>query len=157
MDKDTKIADLKGRKEMKPQMAKSQGENTFKGKLIVLIDSNSGSAAEIFARFVQIEQRGVVIGDQSAGAVMQSRGVPMQMGADTIVPYGMNLTNADVITTDGQSLEHIGVTPNLVVLLTGADLATQSDTVLSGALKFFGEIVTPEQAGKLFPFKWEVD
>lgn len=155
VDKDTKIADLKGRKEMKPQMAKTKGKNVFRGKLIILVDANSGSASEIFARFVQIEQRGVVMGDRSAGAVMQSRGVPMELGADTIVPYGMNMTHADVIMTDGKSLEHIGVTPQLEILLTGADLAAQRDTVLSEALKLLGQTVTPEQAGKFFPYKWE--
>ncbi|MDQ3321112.1 MAG: S41 family peptidase [Acidobacteriota bacterium] len=123
VDKDTKIADLKGRKAMKPQTAKTRGKDVFNGKLIVLIDANSGSAAEIFARFVQIEQRGVVIGDQSAGAVMQSVSVPMQMGGDSIVAYGMSLTNADVIMTDGKSLEHIGVTPQLALKPVGADIA----------------------------------
>jgi C-terminal processing protease CtpA/Prc len=155
VDKDTKIADLKGRKELKPQMAKSKGQSAYKGKLIVLVDANSGSASEIFARFVQIEQRGIVVGDQSAGAVMQSRGVPMELGADSIVPYGMNMTHADVIMTDGKSLEHTGVTPQLEILLTGADLAAQRDTVLAEALKLLGQTVTPEQAGKLFPYKWE--
>ncbi len=157
VDKDTKIADLKGRKEMKPQMAKSKGKNVYRGKLIVLVDANSGSASEIFARFIQIEQRGVVIGDQSAGAVMQSRGVPMEMGVDSIVPYGMNMTNADVIMADGKSLENTGVTPQLQILLTGADIAAQRDTVLAGAFQLFGEMVTPEQAGKFFPYKWEED
>ncbi len=103
-------------------MAKFKGKNVFRGKLTVLVDANSGSASEIFARFVQIEQRGVVIGDQSAGAVMQSRGVAMEMGVESIVPYGMNMTNADVIMTDGKSLEHLGVTPQLEILLTGADI-----------------------------------
>lgn len=155
VDKDTRIADLKGRKEMKPQTAKSKGKDVYKGKLIVLIDSNSGSASEIFARFMQIQQRGIVIGDQSAGAVMQSRGVPMQMGVDTIVPYGMNLTNADVIMSDGESVEHVGVTPQVPMLLTGADLAAQRDPVLAAALKLFGQDVSSEQAGKLFPFIWK--
>jgi len=155
VEKDTKIADLKGRKEMKPQMAKSKGKDVYKGNLIVLIDSNSGSASELFARFVQIHQRGVVIGDQSAGAVMQSRGVPMQLGADSIIPYGLSITNADVIMTDGNSLEHIGVTPQLVMLPTGADLAAGRDVVLAAALQLFGEKVAPEQAGKFFPYKWK--
>ena len=155
VDKDTKIADLKGRKEMKPLMAKSKGKNVFKGKLTVLVDANSGSASEIFARFVQIEQRGVVIGDQSAGAVMQSRGVAMEMGVESIVPYGMNMTNADVIMTDGKSLEHLGVTPQLEILLTGADITAQRDTVLANTFRLYGETVTPEQAGKFFPYKWE--
>lgn len=155
VEKDTKIADLKGRKEMKPQMAKSKGKDVYKGNLIVLIDSQSGSASELFARFVQIHQRGVVIGDQSAGAVMQSRGVPMQLGADSIIPYGLSITNADVIMTDGNSLEHIGVTPQLVMLPTGADLAARRDVVLTTALELFGEKVAPEQAGKFFPYKWK--
>lgn len=155
VDKDTKIADLKGRKEMEPQMAKSKGKNTYKGKVIVLIDANSGSAAEIFARFMQLEQRGVVIGDQSAGAVMQSRGVSMEMGAESVIPYGMNMTNADVIMSDGKSLEHTGVTPQIKMLLSGADLAAKRDPVLAGSLQLFGESVTPEQAGQLFPYKWE--
>lgn len=157
VDKDTKIADLKGRKELKPQMAKTRGQNVYKGKLIVLVDANSGSASEIFARFVQIEQRGVVIGDRSAGAVMQSRGVPMELGVNSIVPYGMNMTHADVIMTDGKSLEHVGVAPQLEILLTGADLAAQRDTVLAGALELLGQTITPEQAGKFFPYKWIED
>lgn len=157
VDKDTKIADLKGRKEMKPQMAKTKGKDVFKGKLIVLIDANSGSAAEIFARFIQIEQRGIVLGDQSAGAVMQSRGVSMRLitGENNEVPYGMNMTNADVIMTDGKSLEHVGVTPQVITLLTGADLAAKRDPVLSAALKLLGEEVSPAETGKFFPFKWQ--
>lgn len=154
VEKDTKIADLKGRKEMKPQSAKTQGSNVFKGKLIVLIDSSSGSASEIFARLMQLEGRGVVIGDQSAGAVMQSRGFPMQMGVDTVIPYGMSVTMADVIMSDGKSLEHIGVTPNLLSLPTGADLSVERDPVMSQALELLGEKVSPEATGKFFPIQW---
>lgn len=159
VDKDTKIADLKGRKKMEPQMAKTRSNDVFKGKVIVLIDSNSGSAAEIFARFMQIEQRGVVLGDQSAGAVMQSRFVPMEMstGETTSILYGMNMTNADVITTDGKSLEHSGVTPQIQMTPNGADLASQRDPVLAAALQLVGQTVTPDQAGKFFPFKWRED
>ena len=72
-DKDLTIATLKGREEMDPQKSKTRGDSSYKGNLIVLIDHNSGSAAEIFARLVQLEKRGKVIGDVSAGAVMQSK------------------------------------------------------------------------------------
>ena len=41
---DKKIADLVGRKEMDPQMAKTKGDKVFTGKVVVLIDSASGSA-----------------------------------------------------------------------------------------------------------------
>lgn len=154
VDKDTKIADVKGRKEMKPQVAKSKGDGVFRGRLIVLIDSRSGSASEIFARFIQMHQKGVVLGDQSAGAVMMSRASPLSMGAEALVLYGMNMTHADVIMTDGVSLEHIGVTPNVKLLPSGGELGKLHDPVLAEAFKLFGENVTPEQAGKFFPFNW---
>jgi len=154
VDKDTKIADLKGRKEMKPQVAKSRGKDVYTGKLVVLIDSASGSASEIFARFVQLKQRGIVIGDRSAGAVMQSRSFAMELGVNTVVPYGMSITNADVIMEDGVSLEHAGVQPQLPLLPTGADLAAGRDPVLAAAFKLLNQDVSPEQAGKFFPFDW---
>src|SRR5207253_1910338 len=72
-DHDIKVGDLKSRKEEKPMVAKTRGAAGFSGKLVVLIDSNSGSAAELFARVVQLEKRGAVIGDLSAGAVMLAR------------------------------------------------------------------------------------
>jgi len=71
-DKEITIADLKSRKEMKPQLAKKR-DDPFSGRLIVLVDSNSGSASELFARVMQIEKRGTVLGDQTAGAVMTAK------------------------------------------------------------------------------------
>src|SRR5215475_3374465 len=97
LDKEIKIADLKGRKAMKPEMSQSHGGRNFKGKLIVLVDSRSASAAEVFARVVQLENRGVVIGDRTAGAVMQARGFHHTMGEGTVLFYGVNITTADVI------------------------------------------------------------
>ena len=105
-DKDLTIATLKGREEMDPQKSKTRGDSSYKGNLIVLIDHNSGSAAEIFARLVQLEKRGKVIGDVSAGAVMQSRGFINTMGGNDEIFYGASITNADVIMSDGKSLEH---------------------------------------------------
>lgn len=150
-DKDTKIADLKARKPMKPQMAKTAGSDVFKGKVIVLVDSASGSAAEIFARLMQIEKRGIVLGDVSAGAVMQSKGVGFDAGAATVISYGMNLTRADVIMTDGKSLEHVGVVPDELIIPTGEDLAKRRDPVLARALELAGNAVGAEAAGRIFP------
>lgn len=155
-EKDTKIADLKGRKEMDPQLAKTQGNKVFKGKVIILLDSNSASAAEIFGRLMQIEKRGIVLGDVSAGAVMQSRGVGFDAGAATSISYGMNLTNADVIMTDGKSLEHVGVIPDELIIPTGGDLASRRDPVLARALELAGISVGEDAAGKIFPVEKDV-
>lgn len=70
-DHDVKIADERTRRKTEERIAKSQKEKSFSGDLIVLIDSKSASASEVFARVIQIEKRGRVIGDVSAGKVRQ--------------------------------------------------------------------------------------
>lgn len=152
---DLKIADFKGRKEMKPQIAKLHKGQQFKGKLVVLIDSESGSAAEIFARTIQLEQRGIVMGDRSAGAVMRSRFYNHELGTDTVVFYGASITDADVIMSDGKSLERVGVTPDEIVLPTAKEMAAKHDTVLSKAAAALGVKLDPEKAGTFFPIEWK--
>lgn len=154
-DHDLKIADLKGRKEMKPQLAKTRGKDIFKGKLIVLVDSNSGSCAEIFARLVQLEKRGIVIGDQSAGAVMQAMRYPHDVGTMNVVPYGVSVTNADVIMSDGKSVEHVGVIPDELLLPTPEDLAAGRDPVLARAFELGGVKIDSTKAGAMFPIEWK--
>ena len=154
-DHDVKVGDIKTRKEEKPIVAKTRGNEIFAGKLIVLIDSASGSASELFARMIQLEKRGVVIGDVSSGAVMRSRAHDHQLGIDTVVPYAASITEADIKMTDGKSLEHVGVVPDEIKLPTGADLAARRDPVLAYAATLLGVELSAEKAGALFPIEWK--
>jgi C-terminal processing protease CtpA/Prc len=153
-DHDVKIGDMRRRKENKPVTAKARGKNPFAGKVIVLIDSDSGSAAELFARVVQLEKRGTVIGDQSAGAVMRSMVHGHQTGLDIVVPYAVSVTDADIVMVDGKSLEQNGVKPDELKLPTANDLAAKRDPVLAYALSLLNVTITPEEAGALFPIEW---
>jgi carboxyl-terminal processing protease len=155
LEKDIKIGDLTERKKSKPLLAKTRGSAGYKGKLIILIDSGSASSSEIFARVMQMEKRAVVIGDLSAGAVMRSRFYQTTLGATTLVAFGVGVTDADLIMTDGKSLEHAGVTPDELVLPSGADLAAKRDVVMVRALELVGVKVTPEKAGAFFPIIWD--
>ena len=149
-DRDVKIADTKWRKETKPLLAKSRGQKTFSGKVTILVDSGSASASELLARTIQLEKRGNVIGDQTAGAVMTSRVFGDEVGLDVVIFYGVSVTVADVIMSDGKSLEHHGVTPDEVRLPTGEDLAAGKDVVLSYAASLHGVTLDPVEAGKFF-------
>lgn len=152
-DREIKIGERTGRKEMKPIIAKKRG-GPFEGKIIVLIDSRSASASEIFARVLQLEKRGLVIGDRSAGAVMEARGYSHRLGIDTVIPYGFSVTDADLIMSDGKSLEHRGVIPDEILLPTAKDVAAARDLVLARAVALLGGKLTPEVAGKMFPIEW---
>jgi C-terminal processing protease CtpA/Prc len=154
LDHDVKVADRVERKSAKPLTAKSRGGHAFSGKLVVVVNSRSASASELFARVVQLEKRGTVVGDRSAGAVMEARRYPLSLGVETKVFYGVEVTVADLKMTDGNSLEHHGVVPDELLLPTAADLAAGSDPQLARAMDLAGLSIGAEKAGKLFPTVW---
>ncbi len=154
LDHQVKVGDRVERKSSKPLLAKSRGDRAFSGKLVVLVNSRSASAAELFARVVQLEKRGIIVGDRSAGAVMEARRFPLSLGVETRIFYGVEVTVADLKMTDGNSLEHHGVVPDELILPTAADLAAGADPQLSHALELTGVAITSEKAGKLFPTVW---
>ena len=155
-DKEIKIADRKGRKDTKPEVAKPL-HSPYTGKLIVLVDARSASCAEVFARVIQLEKRGTVIGDLSSGAVMEAKHYDEKVGTDVVVFYGASITEWDLIMSDGKSLEKTGVTPDELMLPTGDDLAKHRDPVLAHAVETLGVKITPEEAGKAFPYEWPAE
>ncbi len=154
-DKEIKIGDLKGRKETKAELAKKRSEAPFNGRVIVLVDSNSASASELFARVMQLEKRATVLGDDTAGAVMTSKSYDHEVGVGRVLYFGTSVTVSDVIMTDGKSLEHAGVRPDELIVPTGADLAAKRDPVLARAAEIAGVQLTSEKAGSLFPVEWK--
>jgi carboxyl-terminal processing protease len=156
-DHDLDLAQTKGRKPGTQFKVKSRGGKAFTGKLIILVDSETGSAAELLARSVQLQKRGTVIGDRTAGAVMVSEAYTHKSSPDNtqIVLYGAAVSIFDVIMPDGGRLEGVGVTPDEMMVPTQADLAAGKDPVLAHAMELAGVKVSPEQAGKLFEPIWE--
>jgi C-terminal processing protease CtpA/Prc len=69
---------------------------------------------------------------------------------DIVAFFGASITIADLIMTDGKSLEKIGVTPDMVILPTAVDLASKRDVVLAKALEDAGVTATPEEAFNIF-------
>lgn len=153
-DHDVKIADRVERDATKPMTAKRQ-THIFEGKLIVLVDASSASASEILARVVQLERRGTVIGDRSAGAVMEAKRYRESTGVSMGPLFGFSVTDANLIMADGKSLEGTGVVPDEILLPTAADLAAGRDPVLARAAELAGSKLDSNAAGKLFPFEWE--
>ncbi len=154
-DHDVKIGDEVSRKKTKERVAKTAKEKAYAGKLMVLIDSDSASASEVFARVVQIEKRGNIAGDVSAGAVMASQFYPLAVGHGTFTTgvytvFAVSVTVGDLVMIDGGRLEGVGVIPDFPVGPTGVALLKKTDPVLAFAANKFGAPLSPEKAGEFF-------
>jgi carboxyl-terminal processing protease len=153
---EVKIGTEKKRKTTKDLMSKPRGSDFFQGKVVVLVDSRSASASEVFARVIQIEKRGTVIGDRSAGAVMESMYFGHQTGIDVVAFFGASITVADLLMTDGKSLEKTGVVPDELAVPTAAELADGRDRPMARAAEVLGFKLSPEEAEKLFKVDYEI-
>jgi len=71
------------------------------------------------------------MGDRTSGKVMRSRLYSHQIGLETQVFYGVSVTDADLVMSDGKSLEGVGVQPDQVAIPTAEDLREQKDSVLA--------------------------
>jgi C-terminal processing protease CtpA/Prc len=103
---------------------------------------------------MQLEKRATVIGDRSSGLVMEASNFDFFSSG---VDYGAEITIANLIMSDGKSLEHRGVNPDETLFPDPSDLAAGRDPVLAHAAQELGVGLTPELAGKLFPYEWPKD
>lgn len=149
--KEVKLADRVTRDKVTPILSKANSKHVFQGNVLVLVDSESASASEMFARIIQLENRGIVVGDLTSGSTMESIFHPHEVGQNPAVSYGASITNANLLMKDGKSLEGTGVIPDKRMFPSGSDLLSMRDPVLAAAAEMVGVKMTPETAGKLFP------
>jgi len=152
-DKQIEVGEWRSRKQTKQLAVKPRKEGFFGGKIVVLIDSETGSASEMFARVMQLQKRGIVIGDQSSGMVMETKFIAPKGVTDLNAPFAMNITFADILMSDGNRLEKNGITPDEKIIPTAADLAAKRDPVMARAAELLGYKITPEQAGTIYEKK----
>lgn len=142
------IGNIRHRTKEEPLVASSRLH--VRGKLYVLIDGNSASAAEVFARALQLAGRAVVLGDRSSGMVNRSRTHPLTLGSSSnLILFGVQITEDQIRMTDGQPLEKVGVTPDVWLVPSPKDVLAGDDPVLATAAKMAGVTLTKQQAGEL--------
>lgn len=126
-------------------------KDRFTGKLFILVDSETASAAEVFARLMQIRRRGTVVGDRTAAAVMASMFWRYVVGNGMVV--GASITVSDFVLYNGERLEKSGVQPDIRIIPTAHDIAAGVDPVLAYALRENGIEMTSAQAANLIAAK----
>lgn len=128
----TTIAQFVRRDKIEPVEVKPQTPN-LAGPLFILVDAQTSSAAEIFARYFQRLGRATVIGDRTSGRVTVARYHPFEVGAGTVVVYGLQLATARVVFPGGEELEGSGVIPDKHCLPSREDLRLGRDRCLEVA------------------------
>jgi C-terminal processing protease CtpA/Prc len=63
--------------------------------------------------------------------------------------YGASITVADLIMSDGKSLEKTGVIPDLLLLPAAEDLANDRDPVLATSATLAGTAIDSEKASAI--------
>ena len=105
-------------------------ENAFTGPLVLLIDSTSQSASELFVACLQAIDRAVVVGEHSPGVLMESDTTIFPNGAIFMYPV------AQICTPDGTVLEGRGVVPDIEVGLNREMLLKGIDSQLDSAIRY---------------------
>ena len=108
------------------------GSARFGGRVIVLVDRGTASAAEIFAAVLQDHGRATVVGRPTAGAVLASWFHELPDGGQ------LQLSREDYLAPKGRRLEGGGVEPDVRVPRTLADVRAGLDRDIEAALRALG-------------------
>jgi len=104
--------------------------------LVVLVDHDSASGAEIFAAALQDAGVGTLVGSKTAGNV----GVATQITLpdDSV----LQVTEQRFVSPSGAQIDGVGVTPDVVVEMTDEDLQNDRDPQLGKALELVVQKLT---------------
>jgi carboxyl-terminal processing protease len=104
------IVSTKGRNPQDNSVEQASLQNTWKVPLVVLIDSHSASASEIFAAAIQENGRGLIVGETSYGKGTVQTLFPLRTAG-----AALRLTTAKFYAPSGREMASVGVTPDLRV------------------------------------------
>ena len=110
-----------------------KGDGVNGKPVIVMINSGSASASEIFAGALKDHKRAIVLGENTYGKGSVQSIIPLKNGG------GMRLTISKYYLHSGKSISEVGVKPDILVEETGSDfqINTKTDNQLNYAIKLF--------------------
>jgi carboxyl-terminal processing protease len=99
----------------------------IKTPLAILVGPTTASAAEVIAANLQERGQAILVGETTAGAVLQAGAYGLKDGGT------LNVAEKDVLTPKGRRLEGAGVRPDQTVRQTLSALRAKRDLVVEAA------------------------
>ncbi len=99
----------RGEEPMALEVPQIDGQYKFNGPVAMLVDHDSGSAAELFPGIMQFRKRAIVLGVNSAGFVLLKSMFPMEDGSM------IALVTAPGYYPDGTRFSFNGITPDQII------------------------------------------
>ena len=127
---------------------KAHRVGTWRVPLVVLIDSDSASASEIFAGAIRDHRRGTVVGIRSYGKGSVQGIFPLRS-----VKGGVRLTTAKFFSPSGQAISLRGVTPDVVIQATARPIEGKvvehgsEDAVMKAGVKVAQNLIVMREQG----------
>jgi carboxyl-terminal processing protease len=118
------IGKFRNRKGKEFTVKTGASKSAYPGRIFVLTDHYTGSAAEVFAQTIQETGRGIVVGQPSLGGVLGGEHFKIPNG------FSLHIATWDYYTAKGVRLEGRGVKPDEPVDLTIKDFHESKDAVM---------------------------
>ncbi len=115
------IVSTRGRSPQEDYNYTAHSLGVWRMPLVVLIDGDSASAAEIFAGAIRDHHRGTLVGTRSYGKGSVQGIFPL-----TVSGAGIRLTTAKFFSPDGHPFSHVGVEPDIMVRQVAKPIAGQA-------------------------------
>lgn len=152
VDQPDTVANLVFRKKTEPLKIEPKSPH-LPNHLVILIDSESFSAAEAFSRYMQLAKHTPIVGDHSQGRLTVARFYPEASGMETKVFYGAEVSVARFVLANGEELEGKGITPDTLCNPTAADLHDGRDPCLGNAINILRKSMKLPDTGDAKPTK----
>lgn len=149
LPKETLVTEIKGRNPMAKFKLTTHPDDHFKGKvdpndyvktylsaykklpIVILINKESASGAEIIAAAMQEYRRATIIGQTSSGKNLLHTIFPMHSGE------ALKVATAVWLTPSGKSIKNVGIKPDITTEETKiSEMGTNNDAALKNALNF---------------------
>ena len=108
------------------------GQQSFKGKVVILVNEHSTGAAEMLAQFAQENQLATILGTKTPGRLVSRTATKLGNGYRLVVPV------AAYISGKGKQIEGNGIAPDIDVPWSYQDAVAGKDNQLEAAVALRG-------------------